>query len=213
LGELLARVQATPRFPRFVEYPDIVARLWAHVCRTGLFAPGALDTHTEHLARIRKTCVRNPENSVSSHNDPLPRNILFDGKRLWLIDWESAYRNDALVDAAIMLDNFAASPELEDVLLRAWLGHAPDETIYERLAPIRALTRLYYAGVLLSASAAAAWTTPDADLSAPTLDEFQQAIRDGRLAPGTPQAKHVLGKMFLASFLTGVSPPGFDAAV
>lgn len=30
--------------------------------------------------------------SVSSHNDTLPANILFDGKRLWMIDWESAYR-------------------------------------------------------------------------------------------------------------------------
>ena len=213
LGELLARVQATPPFPRFVEYPDIVARLWAHVCRTGLFAPGVLDAHTEHLAHIRKTYVWNPKNSVSSHNDPLPRNVLFDGNRLWLIDWESAYRNDPLVDVAIMLDNFAPSPELEDALLRAWLGRAPDETLHGRLVPVRALTRLYYAGVLLSASAAASRAAPDTDLSAPTLGEFQQATRDGRLTPGTPMTKHVLGKMYLASFLTGVAPPGFDAAV
>lgn len=30
LGELLGRLQATPVFPRFVDYPDIVARLFAH---------------------------------------------------------------------------------------------------------------------------------------------------------------------------------------
>jgi thiamine kinase-like enzyme len=41
---------------------------------------------------------------VSSHNDSIPSNILFDGDRLWLIDWESAYRNDPLVDVAIVLD-------------------------------------------------------------------------------------------------------------
>jgi Phosphotransferase enzyme family len=45
LGQLLRRVQATPRFPRFVNYPDIVGRLWAYVCRTGLFAPGVLDAY------------------------------------------------------------------------------------------------------------------------------------------------------------------------
>jgi aminoglycoside phosphotransferase (APT) family kinase protein len=213
LGELLARVQATTPFPRFVEYPDIVARLWAHVCRTGLFAPGVLDAPTEHLARIREAGVLDPKQSVSSHNDPLPRNILFDGKRLWMVDWESAYRNDPLVDAAIMLDNFAPSPELEGVLLRAWLGRAPDKTLFERLAPIRALTRLYYAGVLLSASAAAGRAADDTDLATPTLGEFQQAIRDRRLTPGAPETKHMLGKMFLASFLTGASPPGFSAAV
>lgn len=213
LGEILARVQATPPFPRFVCYPDIVARLWAHVCRTGLFARGVLDGPTEHLARIREAHVWDPEKSVSSHNDPLPRNILFDGARLWMIDWESAYRNDPLVDVAIMLDSFAPSSELENVFLQAWLGRAPDATFHDRLAPIRAFTRLYYAGVLLSASAAATRAAPDTDVSAPTLAAFQQAIREGQLKPGTPETKYALGKMFLASFLTGVAPPGFAAAV
>jgi len=213
LGELLGRVQATPSFPRFVEYPDIVARLWAHVCRTGAFAPGVLDAHSEHLARIREVYVSNAAESVSSHNDPVPRNVLFDGKRLWLIDWESAYRNDSLVDAAILLDSSAPSPELEGGLLRAWLGRVPDDRFYARLAPIRALTRLYYAGVLLSASAMASGAMADGDLSVPTLPEFQHAIRDEQLKPGAPATKHILGKMFLASFSTGVAPPGLDAAV
>jgi hypothetical protein len=137
----------------------------------------------------------------------------FDGERLWLIDWESAYSNDPLVDAAIMLDNFAHSPELEGVLLRAWLGRPPDDAFYAQLAPVRALTRLYYAGVLLSASAAASGQMADDDLSAPILPEFQRAIREGRIKPGAPATKHILGKMFLASFLTDVAPPGLDAAV
>ena len=38
LGELLQRLQAAPVFPRFVEYPDIAGRLFAHVRRTGLFS-------------------------------------------------------------------------------------------------------------------------------------------------------------------------------
>ena len=98
-------------------------------------------------------------------------------------------------------------------MLRAWFGRAPDEAFRARLAPIRALTRLYYAGVLLSASATASRATPDSDLSAPTPAEFRQAIREGRIKPGTPATKHILGKMFLASFFEGIEPPGFDAAV
>lgn len=129
LGQLLARLQATEPFPSFVTYPDIVARLWAHVCRTGLFAPSVLDVATERLAWIRKMYVWNSRHSVSSHNDVLPRNILFDGRRLWLIDWESAYRNDPLVDIATALDNFAPSPELETVLLKAWLDGERDEKV------------------------------------------------------------------------------------
>ncbi len=213
LGELFSRVQATPVFPYYVNYADIVARLFAHVRRTGLFAAGLLDAHVERLELIREAYDEDTTRLVSSHNDPTPGNILFDGERLWLIDWESACRNDPLVDAAIVLDHFARSQELEDVLLKAWFGRAPDEGLRARLAPIRALTRLYYAGVMLSASAAASWVTDDTDLSAPTPQQFRLAIDEGRLKRGAAETRHILGKMFLASFFAGVAPPGFADAV
>jgi aminoglycoside phosphotransferase (APT) family kinase protein len=213
LGELLSRVQATPVFPTFVNYPDIVARLFAHVRRTGLFAAGLLDAHVERLELLREAYDAGTTRLVSSHNDPVPNNILFDGERLWLIDWESAYRNDPLVDVAIVLDSLARSPGLQDVLLQAWLGRTSDEAVRARLAVVRALTRLYYAGVMLSASALAPRATPDTDLLAPAVPEFERAIREGRLKPGAPETKHILGKMFLSSFFSGVAPPGLDAAV
>jgi hypothetical protein len=213
LGELFSRVQATPVFPYYVNYADIVARLFAHVRRTGLFAAGLLDAHVERLEVIREAYDAGSTRLVSSHNDPTPGNILFDGERLWLIDWETACRNDPLVDAAIVLDHFARSQELEDVLLKTWFGRAPDEAIRARLALIRALTRLYYAGVMLSASAAASWVTDDADLSAPTPQQFWLAIDEGRLKRGATETMHILGKMFLASFFTGVAPPGFADTV
>ena len=175
--------------------------------------PGLLDPHLAGFHRIREAYPWDASQPVASHNDPNPRNILFDGERLWLIDWESAYRNDPLVDIAIMLDSLAPSAELEGLLLQTWLGREPDEDLRARLALIRALTRLYYAGVFLSASATTARALPDGDLSAPTLPEFQLAIREGRLKPGAPETKHTLGKMFLASFFCGVGPPGFEAAV
>lgn len=76
---------------------------------------------------------------TSSHNDILPRDLLFDGKQPWLIDWESGYRNDPLVDLATALDNFAPSLELEEVQLHAWFGQAPDPLVRERLALARSL--------------------------------------------------------------------------
>jgi aminoglycoside phosphotransferase (APT) family kinase protein len=214
VGIILGRLQQASPFPQFVEYPEIVGRLWRWVCQTGLFAPGVLDPCTERLARLQEAYVWDTAESVSGHNDPVPRNVLFDGQRLWLIDWESAYRNDPLVDVAITLDSFAPSPELEQVLLRAWLGHdRPSAELRSRLAKVRALTRLYYAGVLLSASAKASGPLGDRDLSALTVAAFRQVIRNGGIRPGSPEAKHTLGKMYLASFLTGDVPPGLDAAV
>ena len=208
VGAMLKKLRALPLFSSFMDYPDVVDRLWVHVCKTGLFADGVLDAASQRLADIRKAYALEPENDLSSHNDILPRNLLFDGERLWLIDWENAYRNDPLVDLATALDNFAPSPELEEVLLAASLCRTPDRLLRDRLALVRSLTRLFYTGVLFSASASAPRTKPDPDLAAPTAAEFERAIRGGRLKPGTPETSHVLGKMFLASFLSGAPPPG-----
>lgn len=210
LGELLARLQTTDAFPHFVTYPAIVARLFAHVRRTGLFADGVLDPHVAHLERITAAYDAGAPPRVSSHNDPTPGNVLFDGERLWLIDWESAYRNDPLVDVAIALDTHGMGPALAAELLLGWLGRAPDAATLDRLATVRALTRLYFAGVFLSGSAVAHGARGDSDLSAPTVAAFQRGRADRTFAPGA--AWHVMGKMYLAAFLTGAEPPGLDAA-
>jgi aminoglycoside phosphotransferase (APT) family kinase protein len=208
IGAMLKQLQALPLFPCFMDYPDLVDRLWMHVCKTGLFADGLLDAASQKLIDIRKAYAPDPEKYVSSHNYFLPRNLLFDGKRLWLIDWENGFGNDPLVDLATALDNFAPSLELEGVLLRAWLGQTPDRLLRDRLVLVRSLTRLFYTGVLFSASASAAHATPDPNLSALTSAEFERAIRAGRLKAGTTETTHALGKMFLASFLSGAVPPG-----
>ncbi len=207
LGALLRDLRTTPTFPYYADYPAIVARLWAHVCRTGLFAPGVLDPVNERLAEIRKAYVWDRANSVSCHNDPVPANILFDGKRLWLIDWEGGCRNDPLVDVSIVMDHLARSRELEEALLQVWHGGPPDDALRARLSLARAFTRLYYAGVFFSASATIPRADPDASLTAPALADFEQALRAGRLKPRNACTWHVIGKMFLASFLTGCATP------
>ena len=213
VGDLLARVRATPPFHHYVAYPELVGRLWAWVCQTGLFAPGTLDPCTERFAQVREVYSWAATDSVSGHNDPVPGNILFDGQRLWLVDWESAYRNDPLVDTAIAIDNLAASPELETALVRASWGRSLDGNAYQRLAKVRALTRLYYAGVLLSASFAHSGALGDRDLLAPTIEELRRDLLDGRVAPTDPMMAHVLGKMYLAAFLMDVVPPPLDLRV
>lgn len=202
---MLRRLQATPVFPFFVDYPMTVGRLFGHVGRTGLLAVGLPDRHFERLEHLAAAYAAEPPTPVSSHNDPVAGNILFDGRRLWLIDWESAYCNDRFVDVAIALDNLAASGELEEALLLSWLGCAPDQKIRERLALVRALIRLYCAGVFLSASATRPRAVPEDDLSGPTLAQSDSAIRSGQLMRGTAETTRVMGKMYLNGFLAGAA--------
>jgi Ser/Thr protein kinase RdoA (MazF antagonist) len=191
----------------------MLGRMLGYICGSGMFAAGLLDRHVEAFERIRDAYPWNASAAVSSHNDPNPRNFVFDGARLWLIDWETAYRNEPLVDVAILLDQFGGTPECEQALVGAWSGSAADESVRLRLVLMRPLTRLYYACLLFAASAAAPRTAPDSDLSAPTPDEFRHALGTGRMKAGAPETTYTLGKMLLAGFLAGADAPDFERAL
>jgi aminoglycoside phosphotransferase (APT) family kinase protein len=213
LGGLAARLQRTPAFPRLWDFPKVVERIFAFVRGSRLFADGLLDPHAAAFERVRGAYRWDESALVSSHNDPNPQNVLFDGERLWLVDWETAYRNDPLTDVAILLESFAQTPELERALVEAWFGGEPGRVLRARLVLMRQLTRLYYAGLLLSIAASRPREMCETDLRAPTPDEFRAAVARGEHSATSPATLLVLGKMSLAAFLAGMSAPAFDEAL
>ena len=212
VGALAARLQATPPFPRLADYAVILESMLRSLTRGRVFAEGLLDPHLAAFDEIRRAYPWDDAALVSSHNDPNVRNVLFDGERLWVVDWETAYRNDPMTDVAILIQNFATEPELESELLGGWLGRPPDRAHRARLVLMRQLTRLYYAGLVLSAFVFAPRGAPDTDLAAPTPAEFQAAFEAGRLTIG-PEMMYALGKVYLAWFLAELRAPGFAEAL
>jgi len=213
LGSLAARLQRTSAFPLLHEFPGLIARIFGFLRGSRLFAPGLLDPHAVAFERLRAAYRWDESTLVSSHNDPNAQNVLFDGERLWLVDWETSYRNDPLTDIAILIENFAQAPELERTLIQAWLGGDPDRILLARLALMRQFTRLYYAGMLLSIAAAQPRQSPETDLTAPTPDEFRAALIRQEHSPGSQATLFILGKMCLAAFMAGMTAPGFDEAI
>lgn len=212
LGELTARVRGAALFPPMGDYPQVCAIALMALQRSGLFARGLLAPHAEGLARIREALPWDQASLVSSHNDPNPRNLLFDGERLWLVDWELGFRNDPLVDLAILTHELAAGPGLEDVLLTSAFGRPPDRATRARLEVIRLLTRLFY-GVVVLENFTAGPDGPETTLDALTPEGFRAAVKDGRLGSGEQETAYAFGKMSLAAFLDGVRRPGFEAAL
>ncbi|TIU08564.1 MAG: choline kinase, partial [Mesorhizobium sp.] len=66
---------------------------------------------------------------VFGHNDLLPANILDDGKRLWLIDFEYAGFNTAMFDLAGAASNAGMSDEESFAFLTAYFMKEPDSEI------------------------------------------------------------------------------------
>jgi hypothetical protein len=197
LGEMVARLQATAPFPPLMEDFGALVEVMLNLVRDGgLFAPGVLDGHVAGLARVRAE-YPHAGAQVSAHNDINPRNVLFDGERLWLVDWELAFRNEPLADVANIANNFSEVPDVDTLVLEGWLGRSPDDDTRHRLALMRDLHRLFYGCLLLSEFIGR--RDPEAELTALTPDEFRAAIMRGELR-GTPELLFVLGKMYLAGF-------------
>jgi Phosphotransferase enzyme family len=197
LGELVARLQATEPFPPMIDdFAVLVDALLNLVRDGGLFAPGLLDGHVAGLSRLRAAYPPAVEH-VSAHNDINPRNVLFDGERLWLVDWELAFGNDPLADVANIANNFADEPDVDTLVLEGWLGRSPDDETRHRLALMRDLHRLFCGCLLLSGFIG--HREPEPGLAALPPDEFRAAIMRGELK-GTPELPFVLGKMHLAAF-------------
>ena len=213
LGDLIARVhEIQPPFaPPRVDYPMLVEYMLGALNSSGVFSDGLLARHLEGLSRIR-AAYRPDETPGSSHNDPNPRNIIFDGERLWLIDWELAFRNDPMIDIAIVANDFAQTQAFADVLLGHCVRREPDARLRARLVLARQLVRAFYASIMIGAARFAGRPTSD-DLEAPSPDEFLAAVTQGRLKTGSAQLAYTYGKMFLAAFRAGLDAPEFEDAL
>ena len=60
------------------------------------------------------------------HNDMLAGNLIDDGDRLWLIDWDYAGFNSPLFDLANLSCNNGLDTALDHALLTRYFGCAPD---------------------------------------------------------------------------------------
>jgi thiamine kinase-like enzyme len=77
-----------------------------------------------------------PIELVFGHNDLLAANLIDDGARLWLVDWEYGGFNSPLFDLGGLASNNELTPEQEDWLLEGYYG-----------APVTAQLRRRYAAM------------------------------------------------------------------
>ena len=214
LGDLVGRIRTGQSFPVLSDGRDLVAGLLEALTGSGRFAPGLLDRHAEALARVRAVRPWDAAALVPSHNDPNPRNLISDGQRLWLVDWELACQNDPLFDLAIISTELADTPALQTILLASAFGRAPDTAQLAELGLVRLLTRLFYGCIVLESLGDQPRKEPEADLAAMTPAAFRGAVAAGRLGADRPEATaHAFGMMSLRAFVDGVAAPSFATMV
>jgi thiamine kinase-like enzyme len=121
-----------PIFWVFQVVRDYAHRLAGGGSPHGPALPGLLAASEELEAAV------GPVEIVFGHNDLLPANILDDGTRLWLVDWEYSGFNSPLFDLGGLASNAGLTPVQADALLAAYYGQAPDDALRRRAAAMTA---------------------------------------------------------------------------
>jgi len=116
------RLHGGPRFANRFDMFDIQADYLAHVDRNGFRLPRGYRDFDVHLDRIRAALAVRPEDLVPCNNDLLAANIIDDGDRLWLIDYEYSGNNEASFELGNIWSEAAAAPDLLDELVEAYWG-------------------------------------------------------------------------------------------
>lgn len=79
---------------------------------------------------------------IFGHHDLLPGNILDDGRRLWLIDWEYAGFGTGLFDIANVAANGSYGEKEEALLLSAYFGKPPSAQLIESFDAMKVASAL-----------------------------------------------------------------------
>ncbi len=99
------------------------------------------------LADLSATAVEleravGPIDVIFGHNDLLPANILDDGDRLWLIDWDYAGWNSPLFDLGGLAANTSLNREQEHRLLEAYFDRPATADMLHRYHAMKAASAL-----------------------------------------------------------------------
>lgn len=141
------RLHAAPLFPKVSTYPQVLRETLGHVRHFNVLPEAALAVYEGLLEAALDAVPWDEDEVVSSHNDLNPSNLLYDGQRVWLIDWEMSSAIDRYLDLATVA-NFQGTESAAEAVLRAYFG---EPTPYQaaRLFVVRQLHRLGLGSILL----------------------------------------------------------------
>ena len=111
-----------------------------HVIRDYVTLIGADQRYLAAADRLEQMQVPLP--IVFGHHDLLPGNLMDDGERLWLIDWEYGGFGTAMFDLANLSSNGAFDAARDDALLDAYFAGKADDTLRRSFAAMKAASAL-----------------------------------------------------------------------
>jgi thiamine kinase-like enzyme len=127
MADTLRDLHELPKFPYQLNYMDSSDIFLKKFLEADIVPDNAIKDLLDLYARIANVYPRHDaENLVSCHNDVKRDNIIYDGVRPWLVDWEAARLNDRYVDLAAIANFVVKNDDDETEFLKRYFGETFD---------------------------------------------------------------------------------------
>jgi aminoglycoside phosphotransferase (APT) family kinase protein len=196
LGRTLRRVHELPVPEAPTKSPaEFLSELWSGLS-AGPLPPFVRDA----IGRVRdEPPPASPRPLVLSHNDVNPTNLVFDGERLFLLDWDTAGQNDPFYDLATISVFLCMDADDCRALLAAHDGVSVSTlpvgfTYHQRLTA--ALCGAMFLHLALRAGHPGA-SGHETRASTRSLGEFYQELRSGAVSLASPEGQWIFGLALL----------------
>ncbi|HEY4967578.1 MAG TPA: phosphotransferase [Puia sp.] len=181
MPDLLKRLHALPRFPNRINYLETMDGIVRKFQEAKILPESMTGEIFNRYRKILDVYPNNPENWVSCHNDCKPENILYDGERPWLVDWEAAFPNDRYTDLAVVGNFLVTNEDEEKEYLRIYFGEEPGEYYHARFFLMTQLMHVFYF-IFFMKIVFATGKAIDPDSPKPDFREFHNDIWAGKIS-------------------------------
>ncbi|MEN0055216.1 MAG: phosphotransferase [Mucilaginibacter sp.] len=211
LAKTIRRIHALPPFPVENSLVNTVDGLIAQFKASCMLEGAFFDKLFAYYGEIRKYYPWEDADKVSGHNDLNPNNMVFDGEKIWVIDWDAAFINDRYVDLAIMANFYVTTDDQESIFLNAYFGDSINDYNRARFFVMRQVCRIVYAMLMfkLADNTKPTDTRHNPDMQNISLNRIKEMLRAGKLSLASYDGQLLFGKGMLTEAMNDLQSSRF----
>lgn len=213
LPETLRKLHALPPWPlpRAVNYLEGMDKMVRKLQAAGILPESEAAELFELYTSVADVYPRDNTDMIPSHNDLRPENILFDGDRAWLVDWEAAFLNDRYLDLVVVANFVVTSAAEEEIFLATYFGEGAGEYRRARFYLMSQLLHMFYPAFIMLFSCKGQVIGSVAN--APGFRDFHARLRAGDINLANDETKLQYAKVHMNQLLQNGRTARFQEAL
>ena len=202
LARTLGRLHALPGDGWIDIDPAAYAReMWRAQSRRPGFPAWAAPAlaHIERAERL----LADDDRRTPSHNDLNPANVLWDGERVWLVDWEQSGLTHPYYDMAALSTFLMVDDDVGIQLVTAQEGAPLSPAQSEIFVALRRLAMVFYGTIFFMLARDLETTVPSDIGEVKDMPELHVRLRSGALSLRTSEGQAAFGAAMLKRAVAG----------